>query len=45
MSLDNLREYHFEPMTEDEYFVKYDMPTVFTVCGETVIVEREILAE
>ncbi len=28
----------------DEYFVKYDVPTVFTVLGKTVIVESEQLA-
>ena len=30
--------------TTDEYFVKYDVPTTFTVCGKTVIVESEQLA-
>ena len=45
VSLDYLREFDFEPvMTTDEYFVKYDMPTAFTVRGETVIVESEQLA-
>ena len=45
VSLDYLREFDFEPVTTtDEYFVKYDMPTVFTVRGETVIVESEQLA-
>lgn len=40
VSLDYLREFDFEPIaTTDEYFVKYDMPTTFTVRGETVIVE------
>ena len=39
VSLDYLREFDFEPIaTTDEYFVKYDMPTTFTVRGETVIV-------
>lgn len=42
--IDDLRRYHFGPMTEDEYFVGYDMPTVFTVHGETLIVESETLA-
>ena len=45
LSLDYLREFDFEPIaTTDEYFVKYDMPTTFTVRGETVIVESEQLA-
>ena len=45
VSLDYLREFDFEPIaTTDEYFVKYDMPTAFTVRGETVIVESEQLA-
>lgn len=30
--------------SEGPYFVKYDMPTTFTVRGETVIVESEQLA-
>ena len=29
----------------DEYFVVYDVPTVFSVRGETVIVESELLAK
>lgn len=45
VSLDYLREFDFEPVTTtDEYFVKYDEPTTFTVCGKTVIVESEQLA-
>ena len=45
MSLDYLRELDFEPVTTtDEYFVKYDVPTTFTVRGKTVIVESEQLA-
>ena len=45
MSLDYLCEFDFEPVTTtDECFVKYDMPTAFTVCGKTVIVESEQLA-
>ena len=45
VSLDYLREFDFEPITTtDEYFVKYDMPTTFTVRGKTVIVESEQLA-
>ena len=36
------RKQQFE--VTDEYFVKYDMPTTFTVRGETVIVESEQLA-
>ncbi len=45
VSLDYLREFDFEPVTTtDEYFVKYDMPTTFTVYGKTVIVESEQLA-
>lgn len=45
VSLDYLREFDFEPVTTtDEYFVKYDMPTTFTVCGKSVIVESEQLA-
>lgn len=45
VSLDYLREFDFEPVTTtDEYFVKYDMLTTFTVRGETVIVESELLA-
>ena len=45
VSLDYLREFDFEPATAtDEYFVKYDVPTVFTVLGKTVIVESEQLA-
>ena len=43
--VDYLREFDFEPATStDEYFVKYDVPTVFTVLGKTVIVESEQLA-
>ena len=45
VSLDYLCEFDFEPViTTDEYFVKYDVPTAFTICGETVIVESELLA-
>ena len=45
VSLDYLREFDFEPVTTtDEYFVKYDMPTTFTVRGKTVIAESEQLA-
>ena len=45
VSLDHLREFDFEPAyATDEYFVKYDVPTVFTVRGKTVIVESEQLA-
>ena len=45
VSLDYLREFDFEPATStDEYFVKYDVPTAFTVRGKTVIVESELLA-
>ena len=45
VSLDYLCEFDFEPVTTtDEYFVKYDVPTAFTVHGKTVIVENELLA-
>ena len=45
VSFDYLREFDFEPVTTtDEYFVKYDVSTTFTVCGKTVIVESEQLA-
>ncbi len=45
VSLDYLREFDFEPVTTtDEYFVKYDVPTAFTIRGKTVIVESELLA-
>ena len=45
VSLDYLCEFYFEPVTTtDEYFVKYDVPTTFTVHGKTVIVESEQLA-
>ena len=45
VSLDYLREFDFEPITAtDEYFVKYDVPTAFTVRGKTVVVESERLA-
>lgn len=45
VSLDYLREFDFEPIaTTDEYFVKHDVPTAFTVRGKTVIVESELLA-
>ena len=45
VSLDYLREFDFEPAyATDEYFVKYDMPTTFTVRGKAVIVESEQLA-
>ena len=45
VSLDYLREFDFEPVTTtDEYFVKYDVPTTFTVPGKSVIVESEQLA-
>ena len=44
VSLDYLREFDFEPVTTiDEYFVKYDVPTAFTVRGKTVVVESELL--
>ena len=45
VSLDYLREYHIEPASTDEYFVVYDVPTVFSVHGKTVIVESELLAK
>lgn len=45
VSLDYLREFDLEPVTTtDKYLVKYDVPTAFTVCGKTVIVESEQLA-
>ena len=45
VSLDYLREFDFEPVTTtDEYFVRYDVPTAFTVRGKTVIVKIEQLA-
>ena len=45
VSLDYFREFDFEPVTTtDEYFVKYDVPTAFTICGKTVVVESEQLA-
>ena len=45
VSLDHLRDFDFEPVaTTDEYFVKYDVPTTFTIRGKTVIVENEQLA-
>ena len=45
VSLDYLCEFDFEPVTTtDEYFVKYNVPTAFTICGKTVIVESEQLA-
>ena len=45
VSLDYLRKFDFEPIAiTDEYFEKYDVPTVFTVRGKTVIVESEQLA-
>lgn len=45
VSLDYLREFDFEPVAaRDEYFVKYDVPTTFTVRGKSVIVESEQLA-
>ena len=45
VSLDYLREFDFEPIaTTDKYFMTYDVPTAFTVRGETVIVESELLA-
>ena len=45
VSLDYLREFDFEPVTTtDEYFVKYDVPTTFTIREETIIVESEMLA-
>ena len=44
VSLDYLREFDFEPVAaRDEYFVKYDVPTTFTVRGKAVIVESEQL--
>ena len=44
VSLDYLWEFDFEPVTTtDEYFVKYDVPMVFTVRGEAVVVESEQL--
>ena len=45
VSLDYLREFDFEPVTtSDEYFVRYDVPTAFTVRGKTVVVKSEQLA-
>lgn len=45
VSLDYLRAFDFEPAyAADKYFVKYDMPTAFTVRGKTAIVESEQLA-
>ena len=45
LSKHRFEQIDFEPVTTtDEYFVKYDMPTTFTVRGETVIVESEQLA-
>ena len=45
VSLDYLCEFDFEPVTTtDEYFVKYDVTTTFTVRGKTVVVESEQLA-
>ena len=45
VSLDYLREFDFEPVTTtDEYFVRYDVPTAFTVRGKTVVVKSEQLA-
>ena len=45
VSLDYLCEFDFEPVTTtDEHFVKYDMPTTFTVRGKTVVVKSEQLA-
>ena len=45
VSLDYLLEFDFDPVaTTDEYFVKYDVPTTFTVRGKTVIVESELLS-
>lgn len=45
ISLDYLHVFRFEPVTTiDEYFVKYDEPTAFTVHGETVIVASKTLA-
>ena len=45
VSLDDLREFDFKPVaTADEYFVRYDVSTAFTVRGKTVIVENEQLA-
>ena len=45
VSLDYLREFDFEPAyATDKYFVKYDVPTAFTIRGKTVIVESEQLA-
>ena len=38
VSLYYLREFDFEPVTTiDEYFVKYDVPTAFTVRGKTCL--------
>lgn len=45
VSIDYLQEFDFElAYATDEYFIKYDMPTIFTVRGKTVIVESELLA-
>lgn len=45
VSLDYLCAFDFEPVTTiDEYSVKYDVPTTFTVRGKTVVVENEQLA-
>ena len=46
ISLDYLHdEKYFDVSVTDEYFVEQDIPTAFIVCGKTVIVENEKLAQ
>jgi RNA polymerase sigma factor (sigma-70 family) len=46
LSLDYLMyETSFEPSTTDNYFEKYDKPTIFVVKGKAIIVASEHLAD
>ena len=46
VSLDYLiSETSFEPFTTDNYFEQYDMPTVFVVRGQKVVVANKRLAD
>ncbi len=46
VSLDYLMsETHFEPFTTDNYFEQYDIPTVFVVKGQKIVVASKRLAD
>lgn len=40
-----MEEKYFKPSTTDSYFEKQSKPTVYHVCGKTVIIENEQLGQ